>query len=995
MENIKEKKLLKVKNLNMLFKVRGTYKKVLDDVTFDINEGDFFGVIGESGSGKTTTGKAIIKLYQASGGVIEFENQLISQSKMSNSKKKWMRKNIQMIFQDPMSSMNPIKNVLKIVSEPLIINGIARDETLKYINTITTVNPYFKNNFSKQNINNFIDFKKKYFLSLIDIYKNAINELSKQFNTEISDLLTASEIVDSILNNLIGALETNLEKCYTFLKQQQDLIATTIDKYNKNDLDQFDIELFNVNKKIKEIIEIKNSSKELNDLKKRKKELLKELKLVKKNFHTLYFCELSSYKNVILARINSNIKTNNHLKVLSTNNIQFYYFLINELSQKLIYKLLIFLFDKHKFLTISKIEELVVYAEEFINNEYKDILIQLLELEKTFETANLNQRMDILSSLNEYKLLTDKMKKMLSIDLSSAIFEESNFDFHNVLIFVNDLFNRFKNDSELSEKDIIDNPKDLSISSNYFDWGSLLINWKGLFKLEKNKPKIYLKLLEELSQRLFFVIVSFLMGKLKKISKKNYVVLKEEVKKYFDKMFDKAISAIIEFNKNYESLIEDEKRIIDQQLLEYDILIFRGIKIINSHLFIFGDCDDQVVKNDPFIACGELSKIDKYINFAYELFNSYYFYSVANKNDLDKSILEFNKLINEVDQKIYNEREITASSFDFNEWINLYKQALLEKQDVINRRNKDINSFKQDYKLNHQPKIKSEINEIKILSKELKNIKKEFKKNVINFLNVFSQKEISTKKTFQEKIKTRNFIWTTRKSLNPKWKTQASIEYEYKNSLNNWFIHTMLYKANKFCGYLLYPFIKKNLIKEKVYESLRSVGLKHEHAYRYPHEFSGGQRQRIVIARALITKPKLIIADEPISALDVSIQSQVINIMKKLAVEQGVTFLFIAHDLSMVSYSCNKMIIMHNGRIVEKGDVNKIFKNPIHPYTKSLFKAIPELSRIHVNLAEFDDQLDYYETYGPLNKPVFREIDGKDHQVFGTINQLDEWVKNS
>ena len=88
MENIKEKKLLKVKNLNMLFKVRGTYKKVLDDVTFDINEGDFFGVIGESGSGKTTTGKAIIKLYQASGGVIEFENQLISQSRMSNSKKK-------------------------------------------------------------------------------------------------------------------------------------------------------------------------------------------------------------------------------------------------------------------------------------------------------------------------------------------------------------------------------------------------------------------------------------------------------------------------------------------------------------------------------------------------------------------------------------------------------------------------------------------------------------------------------------------------------------------------------------------------------------------------------------------------------------------------------------------------------------------------------------------------------------------------------------------
>ncbi|MFD3447339.1 ABC transporter ATP-binding protein [Microbacteriaceae bacterium 4G12] len=128
---------------------------------------------------------------------------------------------------------------------------------------------------------------------------------------------------------------------------------------------------------------------------------------------------------------------------------------------------------------------------------------------------------------------------------------------------------------------------------------------------------------------------------------------------------------------------------------------------------------------------------------------------------------------------------------------------------------------------------------------------------------------------------------------------------------------------------------------KKVHELLETVGLNREHANRYPHEFSGGQRQRIGIARALAVDPEFIIADEPISALDVSIQAQVVNLLKKLQKEKGLTYLFIAHDLSMVKYISDRIGVMYHGKIVELADSNELYENPIHPYTKSLLSAIP------------------------------------------------------
>lgn len=153
---------------------------------------------------------------------------------------------------------------------------------------------------------------------------------------------------------------------------------------------------------------------------------------------------------------------------------------------------------------------------------------------------------------------------------------------------------------------------------------------------------------------------------------------------------------------------------------------------------------------------------------------------------------------------------------------------------------------------------------------------------------------------------------------------------------------------------------------EKVYQMLELVGLSREHATRYPHQFSGGQRQRIGIARALIMNPDLIIADEAISALDVSIQAQVVNLMKKIQKETNIAYLFIAHDLSMVKYISDRIGVLHLGHLVETGTSEEIFSNPLHPYTKSLLSAIPhpnprvEKTRTSLTYNYEESGLDYH-----------------------------------
>ena len=142
-------------------------------------------------------------------------------------------------------------------------------------------------------------------------------------------------------------------------------------------------------------------------------------------------------------------------------------------------------------------------------------------------------------------------------------------------------------------------------------------------------------------------------------------------------------------------------------------------------------------------------------------------------------------------------------------------------------------------------------------------------------------------------------------------------------------------------GLVLSGIHDRKQIAEKVENILHLVGLRPELASRYPHEFSGGQRQRIGIARAMVMEPKLLIADEPVSALDVSVQAQIINLLNDLRKQMDLTVLFIAHDLSVVKYFCDRVAVMYHGRIVELAPTQALFDHPIHPYTKSLLSAIP------------------------------------------------------
>lgn len=186
---------------------------------------------------------------------------------------------------------------------------------------------------------------------------------------------------------------------------------------------------------------------------------------------------------------------------------------------------------------------------------------------------------------------------------------------------------------------------------------------------------------------------------------------------------------------------------------------------------------------------------------------------------------------------------------------------------------------------------------------------------------------------------------------------------------------------------------------ERIYDLLNTVGLNKEHASRFPHEFSGGQRQRIGIARSLAIEPKFIVCDEPISALDVSIQAQVVNLLIKLQRDLGLTYLFIAHDLSMVKHISDRVGVMYLGTMVEMASSVELYKNPLHPYTQALMSAIPiadpevEKSRQRILLegdvpspinpppgCRFKSRCRYAKDICSQEMPAFREVD-KDHFV--------------
>ena len=187
------------------------------------------------------------------------------------------------------------------------------------------------------------------------------------------------------------------------------------------------------------------------------------------------------------------------------------------------------------------------------------------------------------------------------------------------------------------------------------------------------------------------------------------------------------------------------------------------------------------------------------------------------------------------------------------------------------------------------------------------------------------------------------------------------------------------------------PRFSEEEIGKRVSDALLDVGLLPEFASRFPHEFSGGQRQRIGIARALVMEPDFIIADEPISALDVSIRAQVLNLLSDLQKKRDLTYLFIAHDLSVVRFICDRIAVIHKGKIVELAESEQLFAHPLHPYTRALLSAIPmpdPRSEKNKKLLVYDPTCHDYS----VDKPVWHEIE-PGHFILGNQKELDEYAK--
>ncbi len=771
---MEKKKILKIENLNKFFINRNNYKIALDNISFDITEGDFLGIIGESGSGKTTLGRTIIRLNDATSGKIKLFNKNISNKKISKQENLTICRSMQMIFQDPLSSLNPKMNILKIISEPIVINKSLKKENIKIIDSRHKTNFLFEYEILSGLAKNKYEKLYEYYVE----YKKIINE-------------TITKIDDFKFTNNDSWTESfsELETTFDHYIMSQKPVIEIINKMNEN---------------AKKIIKVYDKKVKTNDL------------------DPIYSKYIEYANNLDEAKADFGNKENS----------------INNLKKK-----------------FNKIKKDIAFfkSNRLVKSEIKDLKIHIKLNSNGMKIAKTKRDYNFKKIL----LIRDRLKLGILDDfLNFENVDEENLinEYRNIRDIIDEFF---KNEFIRIFND--------NISENY----------------------------EE------------------KMSSIDYDLIKKEIENNLSK-------SLIDF-KNKLQMIDEKNKIIINVLLSEKTMIAEEISKLKL----------KKKKQEKTFYSSE---------------------SYIQKNNDFKKIKEELNLIRKEKHKKHND-------FIYKSLSELKEKIKIESNEVKNRKN--------------------------FLSKRLNILIKELIDIRPNDLANFSKKDVS------------QVIKKNTKSMKEQLKNKMSsfklIDFEFTKILEHYFIEERICSSNRSKLFFYRNDFLKIMILEKVFELLESVGLKKEHAYRYPHEFSGGQRQRIVIARALINDPKIIIADEAISALDVSIQAQVVNMMKELCDKRDVTFLFIAHDISMVHYICNKVIIMHNGKIVEKGSTNKIFKNPIHPYTQSLLKAVPELWKMDVDLSLFGDNSNYSESYSISNKPYFMKVEN-DHDVLATKEQFDKWV---
>lgn len=826
-----KKVVLEIENLKKYFINKNHINRAVDGVSFKVHEGEVVGLIGESGSGKTTVGRSLLRLYDDFNGYVSLDDKIISGKKISRKRNKMMRKNIQMIFQDPHASLNGQKTIFSILKEPLIVNGIINDE----IKDLSKDWNNIKDNFHYSFIERAKDLElKSYELANANLvpFHNLWNE--KLNNYKYDDALSAEDNFNNLFsfieerNKINSIIITNLHKVNDELLL---IYNQKKENFRNNELDFDEVDLQNAKNAYNNVLQLSKISEEELEIERKISELKLNLKEAKNEQYEIMSIAQNSFNN-FLDELNNEVK-------FQRNNSDY-------------------TFDKEFYIHSVKLSE--------INKVVRKIL-----------KAKIGSRINLFSNTPlcpvyriRNKVVTSKTKEVknslyyLSITETREMFKEINEKIKNI-------YDEVSLDPKLNE----------------------------LTKSVKVFSKEY------------------------KISLSKFIVSSSHLN--LDKWINLSTQRAIDFANRFENLISE-------------------ISSLENKL--------ATVKKtaQPKYNSSDLESYKKTLDKAVEI----------HEEELRKYINDFNVRLEKLNQQIAIGKEKYLSlKVEYKNQLKLFDKAF---KIFVDRFNWDIKQQRKNLSKKESKKLIVELNVYKAtVSKRIEGLKaydiemKYLDRDLFNIYKLLGIHELDNKVA---KIKS-NIV---------------------KNAVSK--IKDHLFKRD----------IKKLFIKEKIYKSLESVGLLKQFAYRYPHEFSGGQRQRIVIARALITEPKVIVADEPIASLDISIQAQVVNLLKDLCKNKNIAMIFIAHDLSMIEYVADNVQIMHLGKIVESGKTEKIYENPVHPYTNNLFKAIPKISNANEKFQNISFELQYLKEQQFPNIPTLHKVEDE-HYIYSTDEQFEKWIK--
>ncbi|UVD81682.1 ATP-binding cassette domain-containing protein [Mycoplasma iguanae] len=777
--------ILEVQNLKKYFHNKFGIVNAINGVDFKIHESEVLGLVGESGSGKTTVGRSLIRLYDDFSGFVTLNGKIISGKKLSRENRKYMRRNVQMIFQDPHASLNAQKNIFSILKEPLIINKISHEETSNLMKDWAEVSHIFKMTFE----NKFQEITNNNLEQSIKIAKQSLKGWEKTFEKlnfdkfyNLSDAFSTyfvyAERKNLAQSQAISYMYENISNLIEFFYEKQNNLR----KKQGLDLDEEELT------KAKEALEL---HKKRATVSKEKYELQQQLKAAEEELKT-FIKQNKNYRK--------NVKS-----LIKSFNTEFWWE----------YKL-----QKDNALTTERIDEYLYY--------------------KTISLVN----------LKSYWLLT------------LPFWDSKNPK--NQLLWLK-------------------NEEVKSLDSYIKEFNNSLLKQLKLATIEKTYTKDLKKIVHEKH----------------KVDLTRFFDLAVKNKQAFEEEVAKKTAAIESLKtKIAQAPATDPTNAQDLEILE------RAYK-----------------KAQEF----NKAEIEKYNKHHKEVQKNLKERFKELTHEWDTEVLGLQKLVD----KLYEEKHK-----EFLEWASVH------------------------------------------LSEEQKLSKKEIAETLSQYSQQFKEKQ-EANASFGKELKVIH---------------QMENEIKYLYGIKK--LPSFINKIPFLLKFVTKHVVNKVLVREKIYSALEDVGLLKQFAYRYPHEFSGGQRQRIVIARALITNPKLIIADEPIASLDISIQAQIVNLLKKLAKEKKIGMLFIAHDLQMVEYISDNILIMHLGKIVEKGKTEKIYKRPCHPYTISLFDSIPSISNANepFKVSSFDFQ--YLKEQKFPNKPEYYQLENE-HEVYGTEKQFSIWQEES